>query len=123
MLMTAITYHVILSYTNHIYHILDTFIHMFAKFLFPNDPILKLLSSKMLRSDYKWYAFVYVATGHLLLNTASTTYQEAQCCTVHGITARTATITVSAPQHSCLKNTQHIHPSTHKKLVIQKVNS
>ena len=95
MLMTAITFHVILSYTVHIYHILDTFINMFAKFLFPNDPIFKLLSSKMLRSDYKWYAFVYVATERLLTNTASTTYQEAQCCTMHGIIAHTATVTVS----------------------------
>jgi len=38
---------------------------MFAKFLFPNDPIFKLLSSKMLRSDYKQYAFVYVVTEYL----------------------------------------------------------
>jgi len=36
-------------------------------------------------------------TEHLLLNIASTTYQEAQCCTVHGIIAHTATVTVSAP--------------------------
>lgn len=66
-----------------IYHILDIFINMSANLLFPTDPIFKLLSNKMLRSDYKWYVFAYVVTKYLLLNIPSSIYQG-HCCTVHG---------------------------------------
>jgi hypothetical protein len=46
---------------------------------------------------------------HLLLNIASTTYQEAQCCTVHGIIVHTATVTVS---HILKTPNTYIHQHT-----------
>lgn len=47
MFMTAITFTTIVSHTVSIHHILDTFLHTCANFLFPADPIPKLLSNKL----------------------------------------------------------------------------